>query len=274
MTDTETEDPPERVYGEMITDARHLTKLPLGGAETIERYLSCPVCLEIMVAPTATECLHRFCAMCIETSLRLGKKECPSCRLPVATRRALRRDDNFESLLLTLYPDGPGVDEEPVDISALRFKPLLHEAPPVEQPGGKKRERPADEGPPTPTAARTPPGRRAARESDGDTPPMPPGDLEAVASPARQWAPRLTDGEFEAVSRAVLLAIHRGGTLTSEALLPAGDASLPGARHLARRVLLDVLRLLVRVGFLRRERSKAAAPTYVLSKLARQRIVI
>eukprot|EP00954_Amorphochlora_amoebiformis_P026741 1381074-Amorphochlora_amoeboformis.AAC.2 len=26
------------------------------------------------------ECLHRFCAVCIELSLRMGKKECPSCR--------------------------------------------------------------------------------------------------------------------------------------------------------------------------------------------------
>ena len=120
MTDTETEDPPERVYGEMITDARHLTKLPLGGAETIERYLSCPVCLEIMVAPTATECLHRFCAMCIETSLRLGKKECPSCRLPVATRRALRRDDNFESLVEQVPSQGNGLAESRSNHSALR----------------------------------------------------------------------------------------------------------------------------------------------------------
>ena len=92
---------------EMITEASHMTQIDIGGAETIERYLSCPICLSIVRQPTATECLHRFCYDCIETALRLGKKECPSCRMPVATRRAFRRDDNFERLVHTLYPNGP-----------------------------------------------------------------------------------------------------------------------------------------------------------------------
>eukprot|EP00966_Prymnesium_polylepis_P038486 893184-Prymnesium_polylepis.2 len=62
---------------ELVMDARHMTKVAIGGAETIDRYLSCPICLSVVEGPMATECLHRFCSECIETSLRLGKKECP-----------------------------------------------------------------------------------------------------------------------------------------------------------------------------------------------------
>ena len=109
---------------EMIFAASHMTRVEIGGAETIDRYLSCPICLSIVSQPTATECLHRFCSECIESALRLGKnKECPSCRLPIATRRALRRDDNFERLVLSLYPDGNASDDEEIDISKFVFTP-------------------------------------------------------------------------------------------------------------------------------------------------------
>lgn len=67
--------------------------------------LRCPICLEIMRDPMATPCLHRFCAVCIEKCLRIGKQECPSCRRPVATRRSLRKDTNFAMLVATFYPD-------------------------------------------------------------------------------------------------------------------------------------------------------------------------
>jgi len=67
--------------------------------------LRCPICLGLLRDPVATECLHRFCANCIEKCLRVGKKECPSCRAPVATRRSLRKDKNFAKLLRKLYPD-------------------------------------------------------------------------------------------------------------------------------------------------------------------------
>ena len=90
---------------EMIMSARHMTTVGINGPATIERYLSCPICLGLMRGATATECLHRFCSECIESALRLGRKECPTCRAPVATRRALRRDDNFDNLVRALYPD-------------------------------------------------------------------------------------------------------------------------------------------------------------------------
>ena len=126
----ELEDERNFVPREMVGDSRHFTTCELDGADTVDRFLSCPVCLSIMRQPTATECLHRFCSECIETSIRIGKKECPSCRFPISTRRALRRDHNFEALMLTLFPDGmPEEDDTPVDLSQYQFKPLVARPP-------------------------------------------------------------------------------------------------------------------------------------------------
>jgi hypothetical protein len=107
---------------EMIMSSKHMTRVEINGPETIERYLSCPICLGLMRAATATECLHRFCSECIESAIRLGRKECPTCRAPIATRRALRRDDNFDNLVRSLYPDVDIEEEfEEIDISQYLF---------------------------------------------------------------------------------------------------------------------------------------------------------
>ena len=107
---------------EMIMSSKHMTRVEINGPETIERYLSCPICLGLMRAATATECLHRFCSECIESAIRLGRKECPTCRAPIATRRALRRDDNFDNLVRSLYPDVDIEEEfEEMDISQYLF---------------------------------------------------------------------------------------------------------------------------------------------------------
>ena len=111
---------------EMIMSSRHMTLVEIGGPATIDRYLSCPICLGLMRGATATECLHRFCSECIESAIRLGRKECPTCRAPIATRRALRRDDNFDNLVRSLYPDVDIEEEEfeEMDISQYLFAPL------------------------------------------------------------------------------------------------------------------------------------------------------
>ena len=54
-----------------------------------EQALRCPVCLDEMVAPTATPCGHAFCEHCIRTALEV-KKECPTCRSAIASHRSLR----------------------------------------------------------------------------------------------------------------------------------------------------------------------------------------
>jgi hypothetical protein len=54
---------------------------------------------------TVMECLHRFCDDCISKSLRLGKKECPTCRVKCSSRRSLRPDVNLDALIARIYPD-------------------------------------------------------------------------------------------------------------------------------------------------------------------------
>jgi hypothetical protein len=36
------------------------------------------------------QCLHKFCAQCIEDYNRKQKKECPGCRHQIGSRRYLR----------------------------------------------------------------------------------------------------------------------------------------------------------------------------------------
>ena len=58
-----------------------------------------PVCLP------SSQCLHRFCSECIQKCLRVGRKECPSCRIHVPSRRSLRYDTNFDALINKIYPN-------------------------------------------------------------------------------------------------------------------------------------------------------------------------
>jgi hypothetical protein len=73
---------------QLITDDRKRT-MPLS---LLNVDLTCPVCLGIIrSAMTVMECTHRFCEACITKCLRLGRKECPSCRVKCVSRRSLRR---------------------------------------------------------------------------------------------------------------------------------------------------------------------------------------
>ena len=51
------------------------------------------------------ECMHRFCGVCIQRCLRGGKQECPSCRQHVPSKRSLRRDHMYDSLIQQIYSD-------------------------------------------------------------------------------------------------------------------------------------------------------------------------
>nr|CCA16906.1 conserved hypothetical protein [Albugo laibachii Nc14] len=68
--------------------------------------LTCPICLGLInQTMVVMECLHRFCGECIQKCLRLAIKECPSCRIHIPSKRALRRDLNFDALIATIYPN-------------------------------------------------------------------------------------------------------------------------------------------------------------------------
>ena len=58
------------------------------------------------------QCLHRFCADCIEKALRFGtKKECPTCRGHCPSRRSLRSDTIFDELIAVFFPDLDAVEQ-------------------------------------------------------------------------------------------------------------------------------------------------------------------
>jgi len=60
----------------------------------------CPICLETCTdTRTNPECLHRFCGDCINESLHKCNTECPSCRVHIPTKRALREDKKFDHIV-------------------------------------------------------------------------------------------------------------------------------------------------------------------------------
>ena len=80
-----------------------ICKQPLNNLNTL---FHCPVCLGYMKKTfIVMECLHRFCGECIQKCLRLGKKECPSCRVHIPSRRSLRPDLNYDAVMKKLFGD-------------------------------------------------------------------------------------------------------------------------------------------------------------------------
>lgn len=71
----------------------------------LESLLTCPICLDVLDQAMVTKaCLHRFCKDCITTALRQSNQECPTCRKKMVSRRDLREDPNFDSLINKLFP--------------------------------------------------------------------------------------------------------------------------------------------------------------------------
>uniref|UniRef100_A0A0N5CC00 RING-type E3 ubiquitin transferase n=1 Tax=Strongyloides papillosus TaxID=174720 RepID=A0A0N5CC00_STREA len=82
------------------------------GSRTLRTELTCPICLDLLqTTMTSKECLHRFCEQCITLCLQRGNKECPTCRKKLVSKRSLRRDENFDSLVNAIFPDRKLFDE-------------------------------------------------------------------------------------------------------------------------------------------------------------------
>ncbi|CAF3231051.1 unnamed protein product [Rotaria socialis] len=80
--------------------------------KSLQSELTCPICLDLLRnTRTTKECLHRFCCDCIETALRSGNKECPTCRKKLISKRCLRRDQNIDALISKLFPIRNDSDE-------------------------------------------------------------------------------------------------------------------------------------------------------------------
>ena len=91
----------QRTPQEAITDSTEIAVSP----RSLHSELMCPICLDMLKnTMTTKECLHRFCQECIITALRSGNKECPTCRKKLVSKRSLRPDPNFDSLISKIYP--------------------------------------------------------------------------------------------------------------------------------------------------------------------------
>ncbi|KAJ1613378.1 RING finger containing protein [Cryptosporidium canis] len=67
---------------------------------------NCLICFRILQRTMVVkDCLHRFCGECIEKCVRIGLRECPQCRLHIASRRSLRSDSIMDTLTHRLFPD-------------------------------------------------------------------------------------------------------------------------------------------------------------------------
>eukprot|EP00051_Salpingoeca_urceolata_P009673 m.117589 g.117589 ORF g.117589 m.117589 type:complete len:309 (+) comp16402_c4_seq2:22-948(+) len=94
---------------EPVTDDTIVSLTP----KALHAELMCPVCLSVLQQTMTTiECLHRFCAECISKSLRFGKKECPTCRAPCASKRSLRPDYNIDAIIRRVYPDRDAYEKQ------------------------------------------------------------------------------------------------------------------------------------------------------------------
>jgi len=67
----------------------------------------CVICWSTLKKPMVVrECMHRFCEDCIGKSLRMGRNECPVCRVFVPSKRNLAVDESAELLIMnTLGPE-------------------------------------------------------------------------------------------------------------------------------------------------------------------------
>lgn len=91
--------------------------------------ITCPICLGVITScMTVKECMHRFCQECINTALRLGQKECPSCRVHCPTRRSLREDLEFDALVAVLVPDISTMEKKAEEVANSYLASTSHKA--------------------------------------------------------------------------------------------------------------------------------------------------
>ncbi|VDN55753.1 unnamed protein product [Dracunculus medinensis] len=68
--------------------------------EQIDQYFICKICKEIMRDATVIrECMHRFCAKCINDRIKSGLNKCPSCDLLFPKKFSLKSDPSFDTII-------------------------------------------------------------------------------------------------------------------------------------------------------------------------------
>ncbi|KAH8582095.1 RING finger containing [Cryptosporidium sp. chipmunk genotype I] len=83
-----------------------LSKVTTLGENDLYSDFNCLICFRILQRTMVVkDCLHRFCGECIEKCVRIGLRECPQCRLHIASRRSLRNDSIMDTLTFRLFPE-------------------------------------------------------------------------------------------------------------------------------------------------------------------------
>ena len=77
-----------------------------GSVGGLLHFLHCAVCLQVLERTVVAPCMHRFCQECVEKWLRVGRHDCPECKLHTHTRRAFKRDVRIDSLIQNLIEEG------------------------------------------------------------------------------------------------------------------------------------------------------------------------
>jgi len=136
--------------------------------------LTCPICLGILrETMTVMECVHRFCSACINKCLRLGKKECPACRVKCASRRHMRADLAMDGIIAALYPNLEEYEANEESLLDQITQNIIHKGTlgsSIEQ--GKRRQALAKSNsrnlPPITTPSPKPPKKAAAKKRKTD----------------------------------------------------------------------------------------------------------
>ncbi|KAK2196339.1 bifunctional Zinc finger [Babesia duncani] len=97
---------------EVLRDPRLVDQTDYATKETtlnesgLREEISCPICTGIIDKCVVIKtCLHRFCSSCIEKCFRVGVRECPKCRRKVPSRRFLRPDPIYDSIISRVVPN-------------------------------------------------------------------------------------------------------------------------------------------------------------------------
>lgn len=70
------------------------------------RHLTCAICLQVLDKTVTAPCMHRFCRDCVEKWLRVGRHDCPECKLKVHSRRAFKRDNSVDDVVSCFIAQG------------------------------------------------------------------------------------------------------------------------------------------------------------------------
>lgn len=94
----------------------HYTRLTLIPPQLLHPDFLCPICAGYMKKTVLVrQCMHRFCERCITDSISRAKRECPTCRIKIKSRRDWSRDERFDQLMEGILGNVEEQDEREAD---------------------------------------------------------------------------------------------------------------------------------------------------------------